>query len=84
MWCDDCEEHTSRVRESEFLRETVEPWWQNDTTIEDREVITGMAPESFDFADGGQAFHDASTAAWNDRSNDLKITIWQMLTYHKE
>lgn len=83
MWCDDCEEHTFQIRESELLRETVEPWWQNDTTIEDREVITGLAPESFILANDEQAFHNACTAAWSDRSNDQKITIWQMLTFSK-
>lgn len=71
MWCDDCEEHTFQIRESELLRETVEPWWQNDTTIEDREVITGLAPEAFILANDEQAFHNACTAAWNGRSNNL-------------
>lgn len=69
------EEHTFQIRESELLRETVEPWWRNDTAVEDREVITGLAPESFILANDEPAFHNACTAVWNDRSNDLKETI---------
>ena len=47
LWCDDCAEHTRQVRESELMSDTVEPWWNDGTTEEDREIITGLNPENF-------------------------------------
>ena len=56
LWCDDCAEHTRQVRESELMSDTVEPWWNDGTTEEDREIITGLNPENFTRKDDRQGF----------------------------
>lgn len=48
LWCDDCIEHTSHVRESELMRDTVEPWWGRQTTDEQREVVSGLRADDYD------------------------------------
>lgn len=47
LWCEACAEHTDQVRESELMSGTVEPWWRDGTTEEDRAIITGLNPENF-------------------------------------
>ncbi len=56
LWCDGCEEHTYQIRESELMSDTVEPWWNDGTTEEDREIITGLNPENFSPKDDRKGF----------------------------
>ena len=48
-----------QIRESELMSDTVEPWWNDGTTEEDREIITGLNPENFSPKDDRKAFRDA-------------------------
>jgi len=77
LWCDDCAEHTRQIRESELMSDTVEPWWNDGTTEEDREIITGLNPENFSPKDDRKAFRDACDMWWNGRTNDEKIRLWR-------
>ena len=84
LWCDDCAEHTRQVRESELMSDTVEPWWNDGTTEEDREIITGLNPENFSPKDDRKAFRDACDMWWNGRTNDEKIRLWRQATAPEE
>ena len=59
LWCEACSEHTWQVRESELMSATVELWWRDGTTAEDRMIITGLNPENFSSKNDCKAFHDA-------------------------
>ena len=80
----DCEEHTYQIRESELMSDTVEPWWNDGTTEEDREIITGLNPENFSPKDDRKAFRDACDMWWNGRTNDEKIRLWRQATAPEE
>ena len=84
LWCDGCEEHTYQIRESELMSDTVEPWWNDGTTEEDREIITGLNPENFSPKDDRKAFRDACDMWWNGRTNDEKIRLWRQATAPEE
>ena len=84
LWCDDCAEHTRQVRESELMSDKVEPWWNDGTTEEDREIITGLNPENFSPKDDRKAFRDACDMWWNGRTNDEKIRLWRQATAPEE
>ena len=77
LWCDDCAEHTRQVRESELMSDTVEPWWNDGTTEEDREIITGLNPENF-------SPKDACDMWWRGRTNGEKIRLWRQATAPEE
>lgn len=76
LWCDDCAEHTRQIRESELMSATVELWWRDGTTAEDRMIITGLNPENFSSKNDCKAFHDACDMWWRGKTNDEKIRIW--------
>ena len=76
LWCEACAEHTDQVRESELMSGTVEPWWRDGTTEEDRAIITGLNPENFSSKDDCRAFRDACDMWWRSKTNDEKIRIW--------
>ena len=84
LWCDGCEEHTYQIRESELMSDTVEPWWNDGTTEEDREIITGLNPENFSSKDDYRAFRDACDMWWNSKTNGEKIRLWRQATAPKE
>ena len=84
LWCDDCAEHTRQVRESELMSDTVEPWWNDGTTEEDREIITGLNPENFSVKNDCKTFRDACDMWWNGRTNGEKIRIWRQATAPEE
>ena len=84
LWCENCEEHTNQIRESELMRDTVEPWWERGTTAEEREAITGLAQDNFSSKDGYKAFRDACDMWWNGKTNDEKIGIWRQATAPKD
>lgn len=84
LWCNECSEHTWQVRESELMSATVEPWWRDGTTEEDREIITGLNPENFSSKDDCRAFHDACDMWWRGKTNDEKIRIWRQATRSEE
>mgnify|MGYP001234854937 FL=1 len=84
LWCEACSEHTWQVRESELMSDTVEPWWNDGTTEEDREIITGLNPENFSPKDDRKAFRDACDMWWNGRTNDEKIRLWRQATAPEE
>ena len=77
LWCDDCAEHTRQIRESELMSDTVEPWWKDGTTEEDREIITGLNPENFSSKDDCKAFRNACGMWWNGKTNGEKIRMWR-------
>ena len=77
LWCDDCAEHTRQVRESELMSDTVEPWWKDGTTEEDREIITGLKRENFRPTDDRKAFRDACDVWWRGKTNGEKIRLWR-------
>ena len=70
--------------ESELMSDTVEPWWNDGTTEEDREIITGLNPENFSPKDDRKAFRDACDMWWNGRTNDEKIRLWRQATAPEE
>ena len=76
LWCEACSEHTWQVRESELMSATVEPWWRDDTTEEDRAIITGLNPENFSSKDDCKAFRNACNMWWRSKTSDEKIRIW--------
>lgn len=76
LWCEACSEHTWQVRESELMSATVEPWWRDDTTEEDRAIITGLNPENFSSKDDCKAFRNACNMWWRSKTSDKKIRIW--------
>lgn len=55
---------------------TVELWWRDGTTAEDRMIITGLNPENFSSKNDCKAFHDACDMWWRGKTNDEKIRIW--------
>ena len=84
LWCDDCAEHTRQVRESELMSDTVEPWWKDGTTEEDREIITGLKRENFRPADDRKAFRNACDVWWRGKTDDGKIRIWRQAAAPEE
>ena len=84
LWCEACSEHTWQVRESEFISDRVEPWWEHGTTAEDRAIITGLNPENFSSKNDYKTFHDACDMWWNGRTNDEKIRLWRQATAPEE
>ena len=84
LWCEACSEHTWQVRESELMSDTVEPWWNDGTTEEDREIITGLNPENFSLKDDRKAFRDACDMWWNGKTNGEKIRLWRQATAPEE
>ena len=84
LWCEACSEHTWQVRESELMSATVELWWRDGTTAEDRMIITGLNPENFSSKNDCKAFHDACDMWWNGRTNDEKIRLWRQATAPEE
>ena len=84
LWCEACSEHTWQVRESELMSATVELWWRDGTTAEDRMIITGLNPENFSLKDDRKAFRDACDMWWNGRTNDEKIRLWRQATAPEE
>ena len=76
LWCEACAEHTDQVRESELMSGTVEPWWRDGTTAEDRAIITGLNPENFSSKNDYKTFHDACDMWWRGKTSDEKIRIW--------
>lgn len=84
LWCDGCEEHTYQIRESELMSDTVEPWWKDGTTEEDREIITGLKRENFSVKNDRKAFRDACDMWWRGRTNDEKIRLWRQATAPEE
>ena len=79
-----CAEHTDQVRESELMSGTVEPWWRDGTTEEDRAIITGLNPENFSSKNDCKAFHDTCNMWWRSKTNDEKIRIWRQATRSEE
>lgn len=84
LWCEACAEHTDQVRESELMSGTVEPWWRDGTTEEDRAIITGLNPENFSSKNDRKAFHDTCNMWWRSKTNDEKIRIWRQATRSEE
>ncbi|WP_370806475.1 hypothetical protein [Alistipes indistinctus] len=85
LWCDGLRRaHPYQIRESELMSDTVEPWWNDGTTEEDREIITGLNPENFSPKDDRKAFRDACDMWWNGRTNDEKIRLWRQATAPEE
>lgn len=80
LWCDGCEDHTYQIRESELMKETINPWWDNETTIEDREKMTGLAQKDFDPKEDYRAFREACGRWWNAKTNEEKIEVWRLAT----
>lgn len=78
LWCDDCVESTSQVRESELMRDTVEPWWKQQTTDKQREAVTGL------YADDYDDFQVVCHVWWNRQSNDEKIRLWHQASQAEE
>ena len=76
--------HTYQIRESELMSDTVEPWWKDGTTEENRKIITGLNPENFRAKDDCKAFRDACDMWWNGRTNDEKIRLWRQATAPEE
>ena len=66
------------------MSDTVEPWWNDGTTEEDREIITGLNPENFSPKDGYKACRDACDMWRNGRTNGEKIRIWRQAAAPKE
>ena len=77
FYCAECDRNTYQVRESTLMRHTVEPWWKDGTTEEDREIITGLNPENFSPKDDRKAFRDACDVWWRGKTNDEKIRLWR-------
>ena len=75
---------TYQIRESELMSDTVEPWWKDGTTEEDREIIIGLNPENFSSKDDYRAFRDACDMWWNSKTNGEKIRLWRQATAPKE
>lgn len=84
LWCDGCEEHTYQIRESELMSDTVEPWWKDGTTEEDREIITGLKRENFSVKNDRKAFRDACGMWWNGKTNGEKIRMWRQAAAPEE
>ena len=84
LWCEACSEHTWQVRESELMSATVELWWRDGTTAEDRMIITGLNPENFSSKNDCKAFHDACDMWWNGKTNGEKIRLWRQATAPEE
>ncbi len=78
LWCDVCMENTSQVRESELMRNTVEPWWEQQTTDKQREAVTGLRADDYD------DFQDYCHIWWNRQSNDEKIRLWRQARQTEE
>lgn len=84
LWCNECSEHTWQVRESELMSDTIEPWWKDGTTEENRKIITGLNPENFSSKDDCKAFHDACDMWWHGKTNGEKIRLWRQTTAPEE
>ena len=79
-WCNDCEEHTNQVQESELM-DTIDDWFHNHLDPDDPEVISGL--NSDDYATEGE-YNQACSAHWDGLSTEEKISIWKSLNYDKQ
>lgn len=75
LYCNDCEEHTDQVQESELL-EKIKEWW-GQTEFREMERITGFSQSDFNPNDGYQAFVDACENYWESLSLEEKIEHWK-------
>lgn len=80
MWCDDCQAHTCQVRESELMKEIINPWWENKLVIADWEKITGLTQKDFNPQEDYRAFREACNRWWNTKANEEKIEVWRLAT----
>ena len=80
MWCDDCQDHTCQVRESELMKEIINPWWENKLVIADREKMTGLTQKDFNPQEDYRAFREACNRWWKAKTNEEKIEVWRLAT----
>ena len=78
-WCQDCEDHTSQVQESELI-DTINDWFKNHLDPDDPEVISGLSPS--DYATE-EAYDQVCNDHWELLSSEEKISIWKSLNHDK-
>ena len=79
-WCEDCQQHTYQYRESDLMNDSINPWWDNETSVDVREKITGLAQKDFDPQEDYRAFREACDRWWNTKTNEEKIEVWRLAT----
>lgn len=62
------------------MKEIVNPWWDNETSVEDREKMTGLVQKDFDPQEDYRAFQGACDRWWNTKTNEEKIEVWRLAT----
>lgn len=62
------------------MKETINPWWDNETSVEDREKMIGLAQKDFDPQEDCRAFREACNRWWNAKTNEEKIEVWRLAT----
>lgn len=80
LWCNGCKDHTYQIRESELMKEIINPWWNNKTSVNVREKITGLVQKDFDPQEDYRAFQKACDYWWNTKTNEEKIEVWRFAT----
>lgn len=62
------------------MKETINPWWDNETSVEDREKMIGLVQKDFDPQEDYRAFREACDRWWNAKTNEEKIEVWRLAT----
>ena len=62
------------------MKEIINPWWNNKTSVNVREKITGLVQKGFDPQEDYRAFQKACDYWWNTKTNEEKIEVWRFAT----